>query len=331
MISALPVQCIFDNTTQNDFLLTVAIPTYKRFDLLNECLKTLSQCEFTFPIEIIVVDNDPEDLSHAHELIERQNIADFRYYKNSENYGMFGNWNQCLNLARGKYVTLLHDDDVLNSAFSRAMNGLVSSGELQAKTLVGFNVGILDQRHSSDQVRSNGLLQRFKAFARRTKTNVTRTIGLDDLLFSNVFQGTLGVVMLRDNAIIMGGFDETMYPISDYDFWVRWVTLFGDITIKPDVVGLYRIQKNESLRAEVIQGFINKNVEMRKRIFSSVGDSFVYRMFIKAKKLNDKLDCDYQWAGSGNKFGLAKSVFYMFVKISALILLKIVKMKMKQK
>ena len=50
MISALPVQCIFDNSTQNDFLLTVAIPTYKRFDLLNECLNTLSQCDITFPI-----------------------------------------------------------------------------------------------------------------------------------------------------------------------------------------------------------------------------------------------------------------------------------------
>lgn len=35
------------------------------------------------------------------------------YYKNKRNLGLFGNLNQCLKLAKGKWVCILHDDDIL--------------------------------------------------------------------------------------------------------------------------------------------------------------------------------------------------------------------------
>lgn len=331
MISVLPVQCVYDNCAKEEFILTIAIPTYKRFNLLRECLVNLSASNFTFPVEIIIVDNDPENTDAALQFIESIDIKRIRYFKNSENYGMFGNWNQCLGLARGRYVTLLHDDDLLDTPFAIIMNRLVSNKELFSETLIGFNVSLLDQRASEDVVHANALLQRLKEKARCRREQTIRAIGLDELFTSNVFQGTLGVVMLRDKAVAIGGFKQDMYPISDYDFWVRWVTEFGKITIHPDNVGRYRIQKNESLRKDVIQGFIKKNVELRERILLASDASFISTQYIKLKKLNDKLDCDYLWAGSGNKFGIVKTMFYLTVKITALFLKKAVKLKIKAK
>lgn len=331
MMSVLPVQCVFDNCAEEEFILTIAIPTYKRFNLLRECLVNLSASNFTFPVEIIIVDNDPENADAALLFIESIGMKRIRYFKNNENYGMFGNWNQCLGLARGRYVTLLHDDDLLDTPFAIIMNRLVSNKELFSETLIGFNISILDQRASEDAVHTNALLRRIKEKAKRRREQNICVVGLDDLFKSNLFQGTLGVVMLRDNAVAIGGFNQDMYPISDYDFWIRWVTQFGKITIHPDSVGRYRIQKNESLRKDVIQGFINKNVELRERILSASDASFVATQYIKLKKLNDKLDCDYLWAGSGNKFGIVKMMFYMIVKIAALILKKTVKLKIKVK
>ncbi|WP_373963559.1 glycosyltransferase family 2 protein [Kosakonia sacchari] len=331
MISVLPVQLVYDDCAEEEFILTIAIPTYKRFNLLRECLVNLSASNFIFPVEIIVVDNDPENADAAMQFIESIGIKHIRYFKNNENYGMFGNWNQCLGLARGRYVTLLHDDDLLDATFGVIMNRLVSNKELFSETLIGFNVSILDQRASEDVVHTNTLLQRIKEKARRSREKNIRVVGLDDLFTSNPFQGTLGVVMQRDKVVAIGGFNQDMYPISDYDFWIRWVTQFGKISIHPESVGRYRIQKNESLRKDVIQGFINKNVELRERIVSTSDASFIATLFVKLKKLNDKLDCDYLWAGSGNKFGILKTIFYIAVKTAVFFLKKAVKLKIKAK
>ena len=45
------------------------------------------------------------------------NTGKLRYYKNVQNIGLFGNWNRCFQLACGKWVVLLHDDDLIFDDF----------------------------------------------------------------------------------------------------------------------------------------------------------------------------------------------------------------------
>ncbi|WP_145500740.1 glycosyltransferase family 2 protein, partial [Yersinia bercovieri] len=108
---------IIDRSCDDDVLLTIAIPTYKRFELLKETLRSVFSLEFNIPIEVIVVDNDPDNSELVLSEMKEFEHCDFIYYKNIENYGMFGNWNQCLNLGRGKLITILHDDDLLCANF----------------------------------------------------------------------------------------------------------------------------------------------------------------------------------------------------------------------
>ncbi len=97
--------------------LSVLIPTFQRDILLQEALQSvLSQEPVDFSWELIVVDNTPlgEDGSTPALNIVRA-IGDIRilYYHNRVNLGSGYNWNRAAELARGKWLCFLHDDDLL--------------------------------------------------------------------------------------------------------------------------------------------------------------------------------------------------------------------------
>lgn len=97
--------------------LSVLIPTFQRDTLLQEALQSvLSQKPVDFSWELIVVDNTPlsEDGSTPALNIVRT-IGDIRilYYHNRVNLGSGYNWNRAAELARGKWLCFLHDDDLL--------------------------------------------------------------------------------------------------------------------------------------------------------------------------------------------------------------------------
>jgi abequosyltransferase len=96
-------------------LLTVAIPTYNRPFFLEQTLKQLHQeLEVCAPnsVEVLVSDNFSSDNTES--IIEQaiKNGLILRYIRNGENLGSDANIAQCFNLATGKYVLILGDDDL---------------------------------------------------------------------------------------------------------------------------------------------------------------------------------------------------------------------------
>ncbi len=252
------------DTISEQPLLSIAIPTYQRPELLKEAIWSVLKLKFDIPVEILIVDNDPETVAP---LLQQSTIdcSRFRYFKNTENLGMAGNWNQCLRLARGKYVTLLHDDDLLTPVFASYVNTLLASGTLEYE-IIGFHVGMLDFRFPHKAEQQYTLLRNAPLVAQSKISccdNLERRFAIN-FFFGNAFCGTLGVIMNRDLALKIGGFLSEWYPISDYEFWCRWVCSFGAIPIVNEEVGLYRIQENESLRADLHVMFVTKSTELRQ-------------------------------------------------------------------
>ena len=111
-------------------LLTVAIPTYNRSFFLEQTLKQLHQeleaCEPN-SIEVLVSDNFCSDNTES--IIEQaiKNGLIVRYIRNAENLGSDANIAQCFNLATGKYVLILGDDDLfVDGALSFLLDQLKS-------------------------------------------------------------------------------------------------------------------------------------------------------------------------------------------------------------
>lgn len=97
-------------------LLSIAIPTFNRASFLDLALTQLRRELAGVPagrVELLVCDNCSHDET---ELVVRRSIAaglGVRYLRNSTNIGSDANFAQCFDVARGKYVLLMGDDDVL--------------------------------------------------------------------------------------------------------------------------------------------------------------------------------------------------------------------------
>lgn len=98
------------------FLFSITIPAYKKVFLFQCIESALSQTYKDFEI-IIVNDNSPEDLD---EVVGSFSDERIHYYKNNVGFGaehVVGNWNKCLEYAKGDFIICMGDDDRLKPNF----------------------------------------------------------------------------------------------------------------------------------------------------------------------------------------------------------------------
>jgi glycosyltransferase involved in cell wall biosynthesis len=98
-------------------LLTIAIPTYNRAELLNKQLAWLAKSikGYESECEIIISDNCSED--NTQEIAKKWQLSlpatTFHINKNSENVGVMRNITYCIQAATGKYVWTISDDNII--------------------------------------------------------------------------------------------------------------------------------------------------------------------------------------------------------------------------
>jgi len=104
--------------------LTVSIPTYKRPELLKECLAHIKPAEGQ-KIEVIVGNNDVEK-PYLREDFDQFDF-DLRIVNNEENLGQHRSMNKMLSEARGEFFTWIADDDYHATDFFKSLELIKSS------------------------------------------------------------------------------------------------------------------------------------------------------------------------------------------------------------
>lgn len=126
------------------YSLTIGIPTYGRADLLDLCLASvLPQVqECTDHVECVVSDNASTDHTMAILTKYQSEFPFLRIHRNDSNIGIIGNITKTASeLARGEFVLLIGDDDVLSvGAVSRILDAIRSHTK---PDLIALNVGYL--------------------------------------------------------------------------------------------------------------------------------------------------------------------------------------------
>ena len=89
--------------------ISICIPTFNRADLLFKALKSVANQTKT-PYEVFVVDNCSSD--NTEEVVSR--FKNVKFYRNPHNLGLIGNWNRCIELATGEFMTIFHSDDLIS-------------------------------------------------------------------------------------------------------------------------------------------------------------------------------------------------------------------------
>ena len=96
-------------------LVTIAIPTYNRADNYFPSALGSALSQTYSNIEIVVSDNCSTDDTQA--LVRSIRDQRIRYFRHDPGIGQKNNYNFCFEQAKGSYVLLLHDDDIIDDDF----------------------------------------------------------------------------------------------------------------------------------------------------------------------------------------------------------------------
>ena len=233
----------------NSPLLSIAIPTYNRSAYLKSNLvqltKELEQIRNTELVEIIVSDNNSSDSTSEviNEIIE-SGLA-IRYYKNNENIGWGRNFLQCYNLAIGKYLLILGDDDILYDGSLKIIIENIKNKELGIiflrpygydKDYIEEYPGICGEIKEYDNLPF--FLRKIGATVSLISSCIVNKSLISDIVFNSIDPGNFAHVHLILNAFVRSKRNLIINHFivgckrnnsSNYDFSELFVTEFWSI------------------------------------------------------------------------------------------------------
>jgi glycosyltransferase involved in cell wall biosynthesis len=179
---------------------TVVIPTRDRWPRLEPTLRGALRQE-DVSLEVVVVDDGSVDETPAR-LAEMKDPR-LRVLRHDSSRGVAAARNAALATARGDWIAFLDDDDLWAPAKLRKQ--LSAAGEAQA-TWVYSGAIVLDER-----------LTVLDVYEAPTPAELA-----DMLLAYNAVPAGASNVMARADAIrAVGGYDETLSQLADWDLWIR--------------------------------------------------------------------------------------------------------------
>ena len=97
-----------------NLLLTIAIPNYNGADRIADCVKKCRNINLDKKnYEILIIDNKSTDNSVKICQSLKKTIKNIRLIVNENNVGRVGNWNKCIEHAKGKYLMFMFVNDRL--------------------------------------------------------------------------------------------------------------------------------------------------------------------------------------------------------------------------
>ena len=199
-------------------LITIAVPAFNRPAMLAETLASIEAQTVGVPLEVIVCDDGAMPETRA--VVEKFPVDRFRYSPNSEALGAVGNWNRCLRSARGEWVMVLHEDDALYPWYLECVLAHLEPGTAAVcvKTARGPVMPSVRCPRGAPAV----ITYPPRYFLKSSMTPFP------------------GVLVRRDVALRLGGFDESWGPIADYEFWYR-LACAGPVKVVRAVGAFYRV------------------------------------------------------------------------------------------
>ncbi len=187
-------------------LVSVVLPTYRRPEMLERALATVTAQTFQ-DWELIVVDDNGRgtEMQRATEAVVDRLAVDPRvtYRVQERNMGACAARNVGIREARGPFVAFLDDDDAwYPTKLERQVETFAASGPDVALVYGGFRR--VDEFGGTRTVRADGTAHERRNLLRRNKI------------------GTTSLILCRRSALLeVGGFDEELSSMQDYDLYVR--------------------------------------------------------------------------------------------------------------
>jgi len=207
------------------------IPTYNpRPDYLEETLNSvLQQNPGADEMQIEVIDDCSSD-DIAFEVTRRVAAGRVTFHRESENRGLANAWNQCIERARGQWVHILHQDDIVLPGFYDLLRRAVEGSDADAifcRHIIANSTG--DCVHISELHReSAGLIDDWHAKITAQQLIQCAAIAVRRRVYERV-----------------GGFLPYLHYVPDWEMWQR-IASQSLVWFEPAVLACYRVHSDSA-------------------------------------------------------------------------------------
>ncbi|GEP89457.1 Glycosyltransferase, GT2 family [Chitinophaga terrae (ex Kim and Jung 2007)] len=181
-------------------MISIVIPTYKRFESLTATLKSLN-AQTLSDFEVVVVNDDPESKVQI-------DGTEYKYalkiLNNSQNLGAAGARNRGVRESKGEWIAFLDDDDFF----------LPDKLEYLTSKI---------KEHPDVQFFYHPILYEFVNEGVKYETTPNVIAKPEDVLTANIIGGPPGFFIRKDVFLSLNGFDVDMVALEDYEFVIRIV------------------------------------------------------------------------------------------------------------
>jgi glycosyltransferase involved in cell wall biosynthesis len=186
--------------------------------------------------ELVVVDNASED--NTPDIVRSLRDSRIRYYRNVKNIGVAQNWNRCIDLARGEYITIFHDDDVM---LPENLSMKVKAFENRDVNLVFCAMRVIDAHGNQMYIHRHYPESRYLP----GREQIIRCLKGGNCI------GCPSIVAIKTSAFEKAGkFNETLLVHTDTEMWLR-ILLSGDAYFLADpLVSVRQHEGSDTKRIE---------------------------------------------------------------------------------
>ncbi|AFZ48015.1 glycosyl transferase family 2 [Cyanobacterium stanieri PCC 7202] len=243
---------------------SVIIPTYNPDleDLKRNLHSVLEQNISADMMEIYVVDDCSENGEAIKNLVKEVSDHRIKYYRNSQNLGLVENWNNCINLATGHWIHILHQDDyILKGFYDKLQMPLENNPEIGA----AFCRHIYEQKENGKQTISD--LER-------------ETAGiLDNWLQMIAIRQRIqcaSIVVKRSVYEEIGGYNPEAGYASDWEMWQRIATCYS-YWFEPQPLAVYSLHSLSASSTFIKSGNSIRDIRRTIKIAESYLPSTISR------------------------------------------------------
>lgn len=191
-------------------LVSIYITTFNRIDLLKRAIRSVLNQDYT-NIEVIVVDDCSKDgtqeyLRHIEKLDNR-----IRFFANDNNYGACKSRNVAIENAKGEFITGLDDDDLF---LPNRVSEFLERWKYIKPSTVALSSSIIIQSPNGKKI------LRRPQFVKKT-----HLIDNGNFVGAQVFTRT-------EYLKKIGGFDERMPIMQDFECWLRLLDISSGASIE---------------------------------------------------------------------------------------------------
>jgi glycosyltransferase involved in cell wall biosynthesis len=218
-----------NSDNESEPLVSIIITLYKRKKHISDAINSaIRQENVQITYEIIVISDDPND--PVDELDGFANIKNVYFYRNSQNVGLYNSCNMGAKIARGKYIAFLHDDDILYPNYLFEVYNFISQIKPAGECILINRDVVKNDTKKNISTKIFVVLLRIifllpfviRFFFRKSYKSITLKEGLAYQL-SNVYKApSCGVFFKKNTFMNSGGFNQDLWPVSDYFFFLSF-------------------------------------------------------------------------------------------------------------